>query len=405
MKLYTLFAFLFIIGSLHSQNNYEPGYYIDNSGTKKSGYIENLDWRSNPSQITFKKSIDTDERVVLQISNIQEFTINGISKYEKHIVNIDRSSDNLSSLGPLREPAMKKESLLLKVLIEGSATLYEYVDGNLVKFFYKKEDLISPLIYKRYIKTNGDIGKNNFFKQQLTNDLICTSGKLPSLENLRYTRSSLVTYFEAYGTCTNTLTSIVSNKEKVKSFRLKALGGINFSSISIDTDDRRGIDYGSSTGFVAGIELENILPFNNNKWSIFIDARYLSFEANTTSEFVLIASNEVRTENASIDYSAIDFGIGARHYMFINDTSSIYIGLNYSIDFISDFSATYEFSNDLETSSGVGAIGLAIGYSNKRISGELRYNTNKDHIGSEFLNNSSEYSNLMITLSYSLFKF
>lgn len=118
-----------------SQISFEKGYYIDNSNQKTNCLIKNIDQKNTPTEFEFKLFEDSESKKTT-IESIKEFGIDNISKYIRSTVNIDRSSESLKNLSKYKKPIFKKEELFLKVLVSGKATLYQYVDGNLKRYFY-----------------------------------------------------------------------------------------------------------------------------------------------------------------------------------------------------------------------------------------------------------------------------
>src|SRR5690606_28302403 len=119
----------------------------------------------------------------------KEFGIDNISKYIREIVNIDRSGESINNLSRDKNPILNKEELFLKVLVEGKSNLYEYVDGNLRRYFYTKENAdIEQLIFKSYRTEEGNIGRNNKFREQLWVDLKYPDFKISKIESVDYNK-------------------------------------------------------------------------------------------------------------------------------------------------------------------------------------------------------------------------
>ncbi len=135
-----IFAFL-VATTIHafSQITFENGYLITDEGERIECLIKNIDWRSNPTQFEYKMSADAPPQKA-SISTVLEFGINDDSKYVRAIVQIDRSPSDIQNMSFKRQPLFLTEHLFLKVLIEGTATLYQYTDGNLVRYFYNVKD-------------------------------------------------------------------------------------------------------------------------------------------------------------------------------------------------------------------------------------------------------------------------
>ncbi len=120
-----------------SQIQFEKGYFISNKNEKIECLIRNNDWKNNPTEFDFKLTKDSESQS-LNISTIKEFSIPGSFKFIRAPVKIDRSTDIASLLGTDRNPKWESDTLFLKVLVEGKATLYSYSKGNLFRFFFKK---------------------------------------------------------------------------------------------------------------------------------------------------------------------------------------------------------------------------------------------------------------------------
>ena len=54
-KITLLMMFSILLNYLYSQENYQPGYIIDNNGKKIEGYIDYRNWNNNPDFIKFKE--------------------------------------------------------------------------------------------------------------------------------------------------------------------------------------------------------------------------------------------------------------------------------------------------------------------------------------------------------------
>ena len=153
MKKHILIASLLTILSIKSfsQIVFEEGYFINESNQKINCLIKNIDWANNPSEFKYKISQDDPVREI-DIQKVKEFGITGVTKYIRADVDIDRSGNDINSLGIEKDPVFQKERVFLKVLIEGKASLFIYEERNFTRFFYKMGDSeINQLVYKRYL--------------------------------------------------------------------------------------------------------------------------------------------------------------------------------------------------------------------------------------------------------------
>src|SRR5690606_16806217 len=78
-------------------------------------------------------------------------------------------------------------------------------------------------------------------------------------------------------------------------------------------------NFSDKTIFAGGAELEYILPFNNNKWSLFINPN-IQFYKNNYKQDVY---------EADINYKYLQIPVGVRHYMYLNNKSGIFINAAY----------------------------------------------------------------------------
>ena len=392
--------------SLFAQTDFEKGSYTDNTGNQTDGYIKNVDWKDNPVSFEFSKTSDGENSISKTIQQVQSFEITGVSLYERHRVLIDRSSQEVKYLGYKRNPEMSQETLFLKVMLDGENKFFRYRDNHLLKLYFKKgTDPISALIYKRYLSTSQNIAENNFYKQQLANNFKCEGGNLPNLSNLNYSTPDILNFFKKYNECSGLQNEIVDQRTKEAAIQITAVVGINANSYSTNASRRVPIDFGSSISPVFGVEFEYIMPFNNNKWSVFSDIRFASFKSERIVESPIILGMQLPSQKVTLEYSSVDFALGFRHYFFVNESSKIFINLNYALELSSDSDIDYERVGDINAGINVGTYGVGIGYTYKDIRLEARYNGTKNHFGKAFFSGSSKYNSFMFTFGYSFVKF
>jgi len=247
----------------YSQIIFENGYFVNESSKKIECLIKNIDWKDNPTEFEYKLSPnDTVRKATIQ--TVKEFGVNNVSKYIRAKINIDRSSDQIHHMSNKRNPIFQEELVFLKVLIEGQASLYLYVDANLTRFFYQLNDSeINQLVYKRFLVGNNT-SKNNYFRQQLFLQLKCEEIQLNDLKHLSYSRQDLERLFIKYNECASNNYISFEPKQKKDLFNLGIRPGLNFSSLKIQdpTPDSRVTDFGNSIRMRYGIEAEFIFPFN-----------------------------------------------------------------------------------------------------------------------------------------------
>jgi len=381
-----------------AQINFEPGYYVDNNGNRIEGMIKNMDWRYNPTMIEFKSS--SEEVQVLTIDQIQEFEITNYSKYVRFNVKMDRTSKNVNEINENPDPVFKEEILLLKTLFEGQANLFEYVEGNLIRYFLQMEGQdIQQLIYKKYKNEEGVVVSNQSYKNQLWRNLYCVEISEDDLQRVTYTRRSLMKYLTRYSRCKGIeLTDYHGKSESDrKQYRLTVRPGVTFITLTAGNPNTnrftlKEYEYESKVGFRIGLENEYILAVNRNKWSILLEPTYQSY---STEE-------DYNGEPVSVDYSSIEIPIGLRYYMYLNDNQRIFANFLLAFDVTLNNELIYPDDNEFETKTGP-YMAFGAGYSlNNKFDIELRYTFNRDLL-SDYVSWEATYSTIVFTVGYSLF--
>jgi len=384
-----LFALLFCF-TVSSQIKFEKGYFIDNVDNRTECLIKNEGWFYNPSEFTYKFS-DSTKSKVFKISNIKEFGIYNISKYERHNVKIDLSSENIQNLSLKRNPEWVEKTLYLKILVEGEATLYSYRTKDKIHFFYSnKNKNIEQLVYKKYRLHSNQIATNLTFVNQLYKNVNCINDSIEKIQAVKYKREDLINYFNKHNVCVNPDFSNknISKSDKIQ-FKLKLISGVNFSSLAVRNSkrsDKYNVDIGSKQSLRIGFETEFILPFNNQKWSFFVEPVYSYYNGNVENEFQFGGVNpRTGTVKVKADIKIIEVSLGVRHYFLLNKHTKFFADVGYSwSNFINpkikfevtpDSFIQPELDNMSAASNFFGGIGILI---KNKINIEARYQTLKN---------------------------
>ncbi|MEE9407213.1 MAG: outer membrane beta-barrel protein [Polaribacter sp.] len=385
------FIALFIGLNTIAQIKFEKGYIINNNGEKIDCLIKNEDWLHNPLTFLYKKDNNSKE-IIGNLNSIKEFSVNGYSKYKRFKVNIDKSKTNINQLSRKRTYDFVMETLFLKVLIEGKANLYVYDEGDIIKYFYKKENAsIHQLEYKEYLNSKNYLAKNKNYLTQLRIDVSCDN---VNYKNVIYKKNSLVNYFLTYNNCNgvNNLTKDYTKSVNKNKFNINIKLGVGQSSTTF-TNDLFGYSDIESSGinFRAGVEGEYILPFNKNKWSIFVEPTYQTYKSE-------IEGNQ----SGEISYSSIELPFGIKYYMFLNDSSKLFISGAYVLDFT--MNSEIDFKNigdlDIETTTSY-LIGFGYNY-NDKYTLEARFNSGRD-LTQNYTYWQTNYTSFSIVLGYNIF--
>ena len=392
-RIVAVFLFFLPIVCL-AQVTFEKGFFIDNSGTKVTCFIKNIDWKDSPTHFEYKLSNDGVSQTI-NTSSLQEFGIDNFSKYVNKRVKIDRSSDDFDSLTAGRWPVWSDDQLVLKVLIEGKASLYFYQNGSLVRFFYSTNgNSVQQLVYRKYLLGEG-VGINSDFRQQLWMEVRCGQSAQNPVSNISYSKGDLVRYFKNYNECSGQGQLDFTSRRKGDLFNFRLKAGVDISSYSIREPLLSGsheIGFESKTNFRIGGEAEFIMPSNKNKWSIIVEPSYQHFAG----------TNAYASPHgvATLRYHSFETPIGARHYFFLNEKSKIFMNgfmvadlqLNSKVNFRDGFYLDVVNSFSFAVGSG-----FSIG----RVSAEIRYYSPRNNVNA--IGWLSNYHKVSCLLGFRLF--
>jgi hypothetical protein len=306
-----------------------------------------------------------------------------------------------------KEPRWKQETLFLKPLAEGKANLYQYADGNVVKYFVSTGDhaTATQLVYKQY-NIDSRVSTNAQFRRQLLDLMRSGIDDTEKFKDLKYEKNDLTGLFNEYNGTTKTAEAPHLNSSHTKaSFNLKIKAGVNFSTLKSAEVlvSKKEYTFDAQPVVSVGLEAEIVLPFNNNKWSLYTDPNYQDYKKDVTY------TNGENTNKWKADYKFIELPIGARHYMFLNSKSKLFLDFSYVVSFelgdgyidhtvafphtVSHVAADISNSNNLA---------FGAGYSYGRYSAVLKYTT-----GHNIARNNSlwatKYSSVGIILGYRVF--
>ncbi len=374
---------------------FEPGYFIGNDGQRTQCEIRNVDWDSNPATIQYRVAGGATQEGT--IGTVAEFGITRGATFRRFTVGIDRSTDVTQSLTKDRNPSFKNETLFLRQLSSGKATLYEYVDKGLKRFFYTMDGQSVPrqLVYKRYMQMSatgnyetGYAATNEQYKQQLFMDLKCQTISQKYAESLKYDRGSLMKFFTKYNQCTGTAVETYEPEVRESAVHFTLRPGLLYNSFSIDNGTtKREFDAAISLRF--GVEMEIVMPFNKGLWSATFEPAYQGY------------SSTVPGTTFAVDYKAIDLSLSARRYLFIKESGSLYINLTFTYSLpLGGKEAITSSGTPLDISSSTN-IGAGIGYRSGKFSGEFNYAFGRGLMG-EYAFWQSSYGGPGLILGYQI---
>lgn len=411
MKIKLFFINLLFIGIVNSQVKFEPGYVIYNNDQRVEFLIKNFDWLNNPDEIECKSIDDNGNSFKLNASAIKEFGIGETIVFKKFTVPLDMSSSSMVYLSSKKEAEFETRTLFLRQLVKGSANLYYYEGKNIFRFFFNKEDAtdLKPLIYKKYKVNNTQVGVNAEFRNVLFSDLKCNELTANNFKKLAYHKNDLISIFTKYNTCIGADNVVYGkNQDKNGSFNFTIKGGLmgnqvvtrqEFGLSGLTTTTKGKIPMKLNVRI--GVEGEYIFPFNNGKWSVFIEPSYQSYdndgEITRIGTAGVVFRNEIR-----LKYSFIELPVGIRHYMFINENSKLFLNGGFVKSFDLNGTMFFQQSQDIDVNS-LGNFFTGIGYNYQgKYSIELRVALNRN-ITNQDAFVKTDFSGIGLIMGYTLF--
>lgn len=403
MKTSAFLMLLFLHLSCFSQVRYEKGYFITNADERVECLIRNYGWIKTPSAIKYRMSKDEAPKTI-NLTDVKLVEIYNDVKFVRSKVNIDQSSDYALNMSTTENPEFVEQDVFLRELTSGDVKLFSFSNNDLKRFFYQVGNgNLEPLIYKPYRLDERRVAYNENYKKQLANILVCSTLTPAQFEDLEYSERSLVPLFIKYYRCSNDYTEKVAPKYKTK-LNIYFRPRINHTSMGL-TNRLFGSSYelGTKIGFGLGAEVELVLPFNKNKWAIFFEPQYESYKAAGLTDIDYVTGGRIAT---TVNYQSIAIPFGVRHYMFLNDKSSLFIHAQYRLNLPTNSSIVFKWPDGVTQESFEARtepnFGFGLGYKYKKFSVEARYLTDRDISRSSAIWQSS-YRQSSIIFGYQIF--
>lgn len=398
MKKFSILFFVFLLYSTISigQIDFVKAYFIDNENNRIDCLIKDNDWERIPKEFEYKLP-DSEEVKIGNIHLVKEFGIGTISKFIRVETNIDRSQTELAKLETGRNPVWSRETVFLKVILEGKASLYVYREMNFTKFFYSVSGSeIKQLVFKEYRINQKIINTNYDFQQQLYSEVHCGQISVSEMNSLAYNQKALEKYFKRYNDCEGSAVTEFKNIKKREVFNLRLSSGLNYSSLAITRNVGSTAfqnEFDPKLNFRFALEAEYILPVNKNKWGVFFEPSYQYYTG----------SNPVDKNSKALHYKSIDFSFGMRYYFFLNPKMKIYANVMVNSALSLDLDSYYEKEYVMVNLHNSPNMAFGAGFVYQRFSAELRYYTPQE-ILDHYLTWYSDYKKTSFVIAYKLLK-
>ncbi len=310
---------LFFSHTILSQITFEKGYFIDIDGRKTYCLIQNERWLFSPQEVFYKMDEDSEVKS-FSVENCQEFRIGEEGVFKRVASDFPITQSKLKKKEKSPEPEMVKLTVFVQMIIDGTASLYWYVDNNGIVYLYSKDNgPIQPLIYKKYVLTSLKIRENMAYKQQLIRDFPC--GNVPLIQEIKYQRKSLVNYFKLLNTCSGNDDFVQYRRGAVQKanfpITLKAWFGAERNTYEA-RNNTRNFDFGNETNVKFGGELEAFFPyFGYKKTALFLSGQVTQ----ATNEFNF-PEGQIGSNSFTTDYSIVEVQLGGRFYFDISKKAS-----------------------------------------------------------------------------------
>lgn len=409
-------AFLFLpliismINVALGQNSFSQGYFINHQDVKTQCLINNNQWKSTPDFFEYK--LTPDESIhKAGLAEVKEFGIGQQLKYVSALVNIDRSDEDINALTYNRNPVFEQEQLFLKVLLEGEASLYQYRDKKLERYFFSTGDGdLQQLVYKSYLSGN-QVYKNTYYQQQLLLEVFSDDMQEKQIERVRYTQNDLVKHFALYNESINAPVFRYEDVEEkdLFNFSIKSALGINKLHMEPQKHGITGFSFEPSQDISwLGVELEYFIPGYGKKWSLTFEPRVYGFIGEASSETDDVMGGVL---NAHVEYFSVEIPLGVRYYFMQKNKHKLFVNGQIIYHNTLNSSRIYFTRNDGSRLNGLAHedefysnmnVGFGLGYKfYDRAIIEVRYYTPRQLLTNSSWN--SKYNRMAVLLGFTLF--
>lgn len=314
MSKYPLF-FIFLSLYCYAQGDYKTGYYIDSSGKRENALIKEDDFkRINETGFSLQVRDESGATRLIPVLGLSEFAIGDQTKFVKARVSMSNAPlyGNLSH-DPV--PVMVDANLMLSVIVEGGAVLYQYFSDDGSKFFYKTEVAQNPvqLLRHAYLDAAGQQREVNTFREQLYDSVRCMDQGIGAFLKIKYETEDLKKQFIHFSECSKSNFSVFAKstgKKAVLSFAVLA------SAKSAKLSQKfEGHLIGDNGKVIPSVGFEAEIRSGSGRWAAFIRPSYEKVSIESESFYRISKfGDSYRYFNSEHDFSAINVPIGVRYY-------------------------------------------------------------------------------------------
>lgn len=313
-----VFCLILATSTMFGQIEFEPGYYVTNSGEKIVGQIGNELWRLAPEKFYFRSQGGGE--TVITIEEASVFAIEGKEKFVRTTTKVDISSNVGKLLTETMAPVFDSVTTFLLVHTEGDASLYEYLWGGASRFYLSTDggEHVLPLICKLYRPNENQIGENNQFRQQLYANLSDRGVELKDVTTLRYTGRDLTKFLDE-------VNGVKAPKAPIAEFirertEIGVRGGLTLWTLDLTRGAYTNV-FGPSVGAQIGFDFAILFPLKNVTIAPSFSPNFRYMGLNT----------EFQTQTVSLRYASVDIPMGVRVYVGLGKSVRLFAGGGYNL--------------------------------------------------------------------------
>ncbi|MBC5991315.1 outer membrane beta-barrel protein [Pontibacter cellulosilyticus] len=401
--------------TVFAQRNLVPGYYITKSGEKVEAQVNDLNWDRNP---TFVEVMKDGKLQRLGMADIQGFGISSGDMYDVFVVDVDKSPTKLNDIKPNSQPLIERDTVFLRAVVKGAASLYYLKDENAKEHYYirKGDEQPAELIYRitKY-ESNGKMGytKLPIYRGLLSSTLTDCPDVTNKLSKLNYNRKSLSDFVEAYNQCIGTNGFVYKSYDEGTKWNIAVTGGLTYSTLKFSGSESRSLYNGkyNDTNFTLGVTALVTLPRGRGKWAIQGDLLYKPFKAEDSYSYNSIGSIVRYThETVKFDLGYVGLNTSVR-YRFLDSKVKPYLNAGIANNLLiyesNSQQITYQSFEDIDEKKPLDemrkheqALLLGVGVELKKLAAEVKLESGNGF--SPYVGLKSARNTVSVILSYTL---
>ena len=285
---FCLLFLLFTPSKFFAQNGFLSGLLVTATGDTLHGLIRHQDLMVNGKNVSFKDNAAAPARNFGPLE-ARWFFVDG-QWFAGKVVWLDRSPVQAGQLTYSNAPVLQRDTLFLRAPVLGRANLFYVLDANNKPHFLIGKDSVEAeeLVLRKYLVR--DQGQDRAvtlekYKGQLGYYFADCPAVKENIDGTTYQLNSMIRLFGRYNYCAAGKVDFVVSAEKSRiHLQLILLGGATFSQLNVDAPSDSPLSQGSfgiSTRPALGLGLNFVFPWNNNRWSVYLETVTRSLSADT----------------------------------------------------------------------------------------------------------------------------